>query len=119
MVDDNAEVRRVVSAVLAPMNPDIIECTDGASALLTYESHRPAVVLMDIAMDGLDGIQAAAKIIEMDPEARVVIVTSHDGDDLRDAAHRAGCCGYVLKDDLLTLPRVFDRLGCSPGPPAG
>jgi DNA-binding NarL/FixJ family response regulator len=113
VVDDNAAVRRLIAAVLAPMEPEIVECADGVSAIAAYEAHRPDVVLMDIAMTGLDGIAATAGIIAMHPAARVVVVTNHDGPDLRAAASRAGGRGYVLKDDLVDLPAMLISLGCA------
>ena len=55
---------------------------------------------MDFAMTGVDGITATRLIREADPIARIIIVTNYDGAELREAAHRAGACGYVLKDSV-------------------
>jgi CheY-like chemotaxis protein len=110
IVDDNAAMRRTLAVLLAPMALQLVECADGADALDAYERHRPDVVLMDIQMRGLDGIAATSAIISTAPGARVVIVTQHDEPDLREAAARAGACGYVLKEDLLTLKPLVERL---------
>ena len=77
IVEDNAAVRRVIASVLAPLAPTIAECSDGEDALIAYEACRPDVVLMDIAMQRLDGLAATAAIIAVHPAARVVIVTNH------------------------------------------
>jgi DNA-binding NarL/FixJ family response regulator len=111
VVDDHTGVRRLIAAVLQQREPEIIECADGAAAVAAYELHRPDVVLMDVVMEGLDGIAATSKIAALDPGACVVMVTNHDGRDLRDAARRAGARAYVLKDNLVDLLAVLGSLG--------
>jgi DNA-binding NarL/FixJ family response regulator len=103
IVDDDAGIRQLISVVLAAVSPEIAECADGADALSAYETHRPDVVLMDIAMAHVDGLAATASITAAHPDARVVIVSNHDEPDLRAAAHQAGACGYVVKRNLLDL----------------
>ncbi len=107
IVDDNARVRRMIIEIAAPVGISVIECADGAQAVRAYQAHHPDVVLMDVAMHGLDGIAATATIVRVDPDARVVIVTDYDEADLREAAHAAGARGYVLKENLLELRGVL------------
>lgn len=109
IVEDDPGIRRLLAGVLAPLSPEIVECADGAEALSTYRAQRPDVVLMDIAMPGLDGISATAGLTSAHPGVRVVMVTSYDDDDLREAATAAGACGYVLKEDLRPLLSLLDR----------
>ena len=115
IVDDDPGIRRLIGAVLASMSPAIVECADGAEALAAYETHAPDVVLMDIAMRGLDGLAATAAITAAHPCARVVIVSNFDEADLRKAGSRAGACGYVMKQNLLELPTLLERLALSAG----
>jgi CheY-like chemotaxis protein len=110
VVDDNARVRRMIVEVAAPMTTDVVECAAGAEALGAYLRHRPDVVLMDIAMDGVDGIAAAGQIHAADPRARIVMVTDYDGVELREAAEAAGACAYVLKENLTELRGLLERL---------
>jgi CheY-like chemotaxis protein len=110
IVDDNASFRRFLGDVVAPVTTEVYECVDGAQALGAYEHHHPDVVLMDIAMKGVDGISATAAIVTAHPEARVVVVTQHDGADLREAARAAGACGYVVKDRVLELQTLLERV---------
>ena len=110
IVDDDPEIRRLIAVVLAPLAPEIAECGDGAEALAAYTRHAPDVVLMDIAMDGVDGLAATSAIIATHPAARVVIVSNHGAVDLREAASRAGACGYVLKEDLRQLRHVVENV---------
>ena len=110
IVEDNAAVRRVIASVLAPLASTIAECSDGRDALAAYETCRPDVVLMDIAMQHRDGLAATAAILAVHPEARVVIVTNHADAGLREAATGAGACGYLLKEHLTDLPALLTRL---------
>jgi len=113
IVDDNPSVCRVIRAIVAPLVEHVFECCGGEEAIGLYRAHRPDVVLMDVAMRGLDGITATRQIRQVNPAARVVIVTNHDQADLRDAAAAAGACGYVLKTHLLDLRSWFERSPCS------
>ena len=111
IVDDNARVRRMIAEVAAPMTVDVVECPQGSQALAVYLQHRPDVVLMDVAMEGIDGIAATGLIRAVDPAARIVMVTDYDGVELREAAEAAGACGYVLKENLFELRALLERLG--------
>ena len=107
IVEDNPAVRRVIRSIVAALAEDIFECEDGLQALAAYHAHRPDFVLMDVAMNGLDGIAATRQIRATDPDAKVIIVTNYDEADLREAARAAGACDYVLKEDLLTLRQLL------------
>jgi CheY-like chemotaxis protein len=110
IVDDNAAVRRLIRSIVLPLACGISECTDGVDALSAYQAHRPDVVLMDIRMNEVDGIQATKQIKAADPQATIIIVTDYDDDGLRQAATRAGACGYVVKDNLLELVRLLEEI---------
>src|SRR5579871_1190452 len=115
IIDDNARVRRLIRSFVLPLATGVCECADGADALSTYLAERPDVVLMDIRMNEVDGIQATRSIKLADGEARILIVTSYDDEDLRRAALAAGACGYVLKSNLLELVRQLEIIGLSTG----
>jgi CheY-like chemotaxis protein len=110
IVDDNAAIRRMIAAIVLPLAGKIWECADGAEAVSAYQEQRPDVVLMDIRMSGMDGIEATRRIKAADPAARIIVVTDYDDEDLRRAAMREGACGYALKDDLPSLVRLLDGL---------
>ena len=107
IVEDNAAVRQMMAGVVAEFATETHECADGEEALAAYLEHRPDVVLMDIAMPHVNGILATRQIRACDPAARVIIVTSYDEADLREAATAAGAVGYVLKEDLFDLRRLL------------
>lgn len=71
--------------------------TDGAEALALWEEHRPDVLLLDLAMSGLHGLDALARIRQRHPEARVLVLTSSDDGDDAVAALNGGAAGYVTK----------------------
>ena len=110
IVDDNASVRRLIRSILPPLVSEIYECANGADALTTYQDRRPDVVLMDIRMDEMDGIQATERIRAVDQGARILIVTDYDDKELRRAAMRAGACGYVMKYNLLALDQLLEAM---------
>ena len=109
IVEDNAGVRRVIRSLVASVAGEIRECADGAEAVALYNLERPDVVLMDIQMEGMDGITSTRQIKAKDPGARVIVVTDYDQPDLREAAGQAGACGYVLKENLLELVRMLEE----------
>ena len=103
IVDDNAEMRRVIRRIVSGIATEIVECEDGNEALAAYTRTRPDWVLMDIEMSGVDGITATRLITTAYPDARVIIVTNHHHEQYRQAASECGACGYVLKENLLDL----------------
>ena len=103
IVEDNAKMRRMLKSLVADLASAVHECSDGAEALAAYAVHRPDWVLMDVMMSETDGITATREIHQAFPQARIVIITNYDDDDLRQAATEAGACGFVLKENLLEV----------------
>jgi DNA-binding NarL/FixJ family response regulator len=107
IVEDNPSVRRLLRRAIDEVATQIWECNDGADALSFYNDHRPDVVLMDIRMPRIDGLAATKQIRQHHPNARIVVVTDCDDEELCAAATSAGACGYVLKQDLLGLASLI------------
>ncbi len=102
VVDDQALVRGGL-AVLLDSAADVAvvgEAADGAEAVEAAHRLRPDVVLMDIRMPVLDGIAATRRILERDPDVRVLVLTTFDVDAHVYDALRAGASGFLLKDAL-------------------
>ncbi|HEY4009331.1 MAG TPA: response regulator transcription factor, partial [Acidobacteriaceae bacterium] len=78
-------------------------CEDGADSLSAYAEHRPDLVLMDVRMPRMDGLTATRRLLREHPEAKVIILTDYNEDELRSAAREAGACAYALKHDLNEL----------------
>jgi two-component system response regulator DegU len=103
-------MRRLIGRVVHDLFNFVAECDDGAEALSAYEQHQPDWVLMDIEMSGMDGLTATRNLVQAFPGARVVIVTKHDNKYIREAAQDAGACGYVLKENLMAIRKLLERL---------
>lgn len=99
IVDDHPIVREGLAAVLEAQDDMEIagEAADGADAVTKFETLRPDIVLMDLAMPGTDGVEAIRRIRELDAGARVVVLTAYDTDDRIFQAVQAGARGYLLK----------------------
>jgi CheY-like chemotaxis protein len=107
IVDDNAKIRGLLRGVLSDVAARIWECADGLAAIETYIEHRPDVVLMDIEMPTMDGLTATQKIRQHCSSAKIVVITSYDDSDLREAAFEAGACRYMTKQDISELPEIL------------
>ena len=100
LADDHTLVRAGLRALLAglPEVGTVLEASDGREALDAIAAHGPAVVLMDIAMPGLNGLEAAALISRDHPGTRTIMLSMHGTDAYVLQALRAGAAGYLLKD---------------------
>jgi DNA-binding NarL/FixJ family response regulator len=100
IADDHPLVRRGLRAALSGL-PDIEivgEAASGHEAVALAADLRPGVILMDLQMPGMSGIEATREILAAQPDARVLVVTLFQDDDSVFLALRAGARGYVLKD---------------------
>ena len=110
-------MRQLIKDFFVEKTVQVTECVDGAQALDVYERIHPDWVLMDIQMPVMGGLEATRRILAAHPQARVIVVTRFDDNDLRAEARQAGACGYVLKDDLSQLPQIVDGAkGTNPAP---
>ena len=107
IVDDSDRMRRMIKSLIKGVLAEVYECSDGSQALEAYTAHHPDWVLMDIEMKDVDGINATRQIMTTFPEARIVIVSNYDSEELREAASAAGACGYVVKENLIELRRLL------------
>ncbi|MET0999138.1 MAG: response regulator transcription factor [Marmoricola sp.] len=112
LVDDHAMVRTGIAALLAVTDDlEVVgQAADGAAAVAAVPDCAPDVVLMDLSMPGVDGVEATRRILAEHPEVRVVVLTSFSDRDRVSDALAAGAVGYQLKDcepaDLLAAVRT-------------
>jgi len=115
IADDQALVRGGFRMILdAKEDMEVVgEAGDGAEAVALTARERPDVVLMDVRMPDMDGIEATRRIVSSGSEARVVVLTTYDADEYVFAALRAGASGFMLKDvrppDLVEAIRIVAR----------
>ncbi|MFN2290918.1 MAG: response regulator [Anaerolineae bacterium] len=100
VTDDHAIVRKGICALLATeQGIEVVgEAKDGYEAISQAESLNPDVILMDLVMPGLDGLDATEHILAAQPKVRILVLTSFAGDDKIFPAIKAGALGYLLKD---------------------
>lgn len=97
-------MRAGLAAVLSG-EPDfsvVAEAANGEEAIEQYMAHRPDLVLMDLRMPVMGGVAATRAILLEDPDARIIVLTTYDGDEDIHRALEAGARGYLLKDMLRT-----------------
>jgi two-component system, NarL family, response regulator LiaR len=100
LVDDHSVVRMGIAAYFNTL-PDfdvIGEAASGADAVHFVEQYAPDVVLMDLLMPGMDGVEATRQIKKLSPRTQVIVLTSHHDDEHIFHAIRAGALSYLLKD---------------------
>jgi two-component system chemotaxis response regulator CheY len=98
VVDDAAFMRVVLKDILASNGfQNIYEAADGSAALDAYQQYKPDITTMDVNMPGTDGIQALRSILQLDPMAKVVMVTSVEQRHIVEEAIRAGARDYIVK----------------------
>ena len=119
IADDHAIVRKGITALLVTESDIIVvgEAEDGRLAITQAQTLRPDVILMDLVMPELDGIQAIRQITAERPDSRILVLTSFAADSKVFPAIKAGAQGYLLKDsgpeELVRAIRQVHRGECS------
>ena len=103
-VDDHPLLRQGIAAVIQGERDMLIvgEAANGREAVETFRSLRPDVTLMDLQMPELNGIDAIVAIRQEHPQAKIIVLTTYEGDALARRALKAGVAGYILKDMIRT-----------------
>jgi DNA-binding NarL/FixJ family response regulator len=115
LADDQALVRGGFRMILdTKADLEVLgEAADGREAVALVEQLRPDVVLMDVRMPDVDGLEATRRIVASGSPARIIVLTTHDADEYVFAALRAGASGFMLKDvrpaELVDAIRVVAR----------
>jgi len=101
VVDDHAVIRRGVQAILHAFPEWELcgEAENGQEAIKLAESIKPEIIIMDVSMPGLNGLEATRIIHNILPSTKILLLTLHSSSELVRSAFRAGARGYVLKSD--------------------
>lgn len=97
IVDDSALARRNLRQILEPAGYTVVEADDGLVALERYYIERPDVVLLDLVMKGMYGLEVLGKLRELDANARVLIVSADVQSSSHELVEQAGARGFVNK----------------------
>lgn len=116
VVDDSALARRSSRRILEGAGYEVIEADDGMTALEQYFVHKPAIVILDLVMKGMYGLDVLAKLREIDPAARVIVVSADVQTSSRDLVESGGGIGFLTKPVeasslLTTVRRALEERG--------
>ena len=108
IVDDSSLSRRTLRRILEPAEYEVVEADDGMAALEVYFLEKPSIVLLDLVMKGMYGLDVLKKLREMDHEARIVIASADIQSSTRTLAEEAGA--YAVINKPLVAAEVIDAL---------
>jgi two-component system chemotaxis response regulator CheY len=97
IVDDSALSRRTLRRILETADYEVAEADDGMTALEIYFLEKPRLVLLDLVMKGMYGLDVLVKLREMDPDARVVVASADIQSSTRKLVAEAGALGFINK----------------------
>lgn len=105
IIDDDQLVSMSLKTILeASREIEVIDIGGtGKEAIQLYEKHRPDIILLDIHMQGMDGLEAGKQILNTDPEARVLFLTTFSDDEYIIKALRLGAKGYIMKQNFKSI----------------
>ena len=115
LIDDEPDILRVLGISLKADGYEVIPALNGAEGLEAFRREKPAIVITDIKMPGMDGIEVLGKIKEIDPETEVIIITGHGDIDNAIESLKYGASDYInkpVRDEALSiaLARAKDKL---------
>jgi len=97
IVDDSTLSRRTLRRILEPAEYEVVEANDGMAALEVYFLEKPSLVLLDLVMKGMYGLDVLVKLREMDQQARVVVASADIQSSTRKMVDEAGALGFINK----------------------
>lgn len=113
IADDSRPIRELIKSLLSRGNHTFIECEDGIEAVDCYTRHHTDIVLMDISMKRMNGLESSEKIISAYPDAKIIVVTQYDEPELREKAKNIGVRDYITKDNLLKILEYIQKIKAS------
>jgi two-component system chemotaxis response regulator CheY len=113
LVDDSAMARRAARQILESAGYAVVEAEDGLLALERYFLEKPDLVLLDLVMKGMNGLDVLKKLTEMDGGVRVIVLSADVQDSSRELAESGGAAGFLTKpiDRQTLLSAVSKTLG--------
>jgi two-component system, chemotaxis family, chemotaxis protein CheY len=110
VVDDSGLARRRVRSILEPAGFEVLEAEDGMAALESYFVAKPDIVLLDLVMKGMYGLEVLQRLREIDPAVRVIVVSADVQTSSHELVAAGGAAGFLVKpvdpNEVLTLVRA-------------
>lgn len=97
LVDDSGLARRSMRAIFEPAGFEVVEAADGISALERYYIEKPDLVILDLVMKGMYGLDVLTKLRELDPNARVIVASADVQQSSQELVQAAGAAGFINK----------------------
>lgn len=112
IADDNKRVRELLKKLILFSIPKVefVESTNGEEAVNNFFKEKPDLVLMDIAMKPMDGLQATRQILSVSPNAKIVVVTQLSENEYKQEAVEAGAIEFINKENLSVLTGIINKL---------
>ncbi len=111
VADDSVFVREMIAALVRSLGHDVIEAANGVEAVAKFEELRPDVVLLDVTMPEMDGLEALRRIRSIDPEAKVAMITALGSQEVVMEALRSGASEFLVKPvGRQNLAEAIERL---------
>ncbi|MGC8780430.1 MAG: response regulator [Anaerolineae bacterium] len=117
IIDDSALSRRMLRRIVEPAGHQVIEAADGVAGLESYFLERPDLVLLDLTMPGMYGLDVLKKLRELDPAARVLIASADIQSFTQELAWQSGACGFITKP--FSAERVLSAIAAALAPAPG
>lgn len=111
VVDDHAAFRAAVRQMFEDVGAVITEAASGEEALHRFAAERPDWIVMDLRMPGMGGLKATEAIRQLDPRARVIMMSQFHDPDYEEQARQVGAIAFIDKNDLFRLRQVIDLGG--------
>lgn len=107
IVENNRGMREFIKEMVHNLGYEPVEASNGLMAVDNFIFHNPEIVLMDIKMDVMDGIEATRLIRKISSSTKIIMVTDYNEEPLKQKAFNAGANDYLLKEDLLKLKNIL------------
>lgn len=110
IVDDNKNMRDFIKGRITFLGYDTFEAHNGLAAVAAYKVYQPEIILMDIEMEIMDGIEAVIELRKISPSVKIIMLTNYSEKALKEKAFAAGADDYVQKENLMELEKRINQL---------
>ena len=107
IVDDNRGMRETLRNIITDYVSVVAECEDGSEIVESYRIHHPDWVFMDISMKNVDGVTATKLLTKEFPEAKVIMVSNYEDEEIKRMTELAGSIGFIQKEKLQNIRNYF------------